>query len=107
MSGNSGIRRVSALRYASPRHQIVLGMEWNYFTRSQPAAIINVADAVGEDLHRLYGLPREIMTTIHNGFSPKEFSPERRQTLREAARAEYGYRESNVVALNRCKRTLT
>ena len=74
-------------------------MEWSYFTRSQPAAVVNVADVVGEDLHRVYGVPSEIMTTIHNGFSPGEFSPERRQTMRTEARAEFGYVDSDVVAL--------
>ncbi len=98
-SGGTGVLRVPGLRYIDPRHQILLGMEWHYFARSQPMAVINVADAVGEDVHRLYGVPREIMTTIHNGFSPDEFSPERRQTMRMEARAEFGYGNRDVVAL--------
>ena len=96
---HSGIDLLAALRYGHPRHQILLAMEWNYFTRSRPAAVVNVADPVGEDLHRLYGVPSEIMTTIHNGFSPDEFSPERRQTLRADARKDFGYDDSDVVAL--------
>jgi len=98
-SGGSGIQRLPALRYASPRHQLLLWMEWNYFARGHPVAVVNVADAVGHDVHRLYGVPREIMTTIHNGFSPDEFSPERRKRLRIAARAEFGYSDGDVVAL--------
>ena len=91
--------RVPGLRYIDPRHQILLGMEWHYFARSQPIAVVNVADAVGEDVHRLYGVPRGMMTTIHNGFSPDEFSPERRQDNADGGSCGVWLRYSDVVAL--------
>jgi UDP-glucose:(heptosyl)LPS alpha-1,3-glucosyltransferase len=74
-------------------------MERHYFTRGVAQSVVAVADAVGEDLQRLYGVSADLMTTIHNGFSPAEFSPERRHLLRSDVRAEFGYAESDVVAL--------
>lgn len=98
-SGSSGIRKLPALRYLSPRHQMLLLMEWNYFRRSDPAAIVTVADAVAGDIERLYGVRDEIVTTIHNGYSPEEFSPERRQRLRADARDDFGFNEDDVVVV--------
>jgi UDP-glucose:(heptosyl)LPS alpha-1,3-glucosyltransferase len=97
--GSSGLRRIPGLRYLSPRHQLLLWMERQYFTRSHATAIVTVADAVSADLVRLYGVSRDVTTTIHNGYSPGEFSPQRRQTLRNSARAQFGYRDTDVVAL--------
>ena len=97
--GSAGMQRFPFLRYLDPRHQILLGMEWHYFTQSRAKAVVNVSDTVGDDLHRLYRVPREVMTTIHNGFSREEFSPERRRRLRSDSRAEFGYGDQDVVAL--------
>lgn len=94
-----GLHRLPFLRYLSPRHQVLLAAEWVYFTRGHPKRVVTVADKVGEDVHRLYGVPRELLATVHNGFSPAEFAPEIRHSLREAARAEFGYGPRDVVAL--------
>ncbi len=95
----SGVSRFPVLRYANPRHQVLLAMEWSYFTRGHPASVVVVADAVGEDLHRIYGTSPAILATIHNGFSPSEFCPDFRETWRSSIRGEFGYAESDVVAL--------
>jgi glycosyltransferase involved in cell wall biosynthesis len=99
LGGGSGIQQIPGLRYASPHHLLLLGMERRHFTRSRSTAVVTVADAVGDDLRRLYGVPSQNMSTIHNGYSPSEFSPERRRALRADARKEFGYTESDVVAL--------
>jgi glycosyltransferase involved in cell wall biosynthesis len=99
VGGSSGLKRIPGLRYLSPRHQLLLSMERQYFARSHATAIVTVADAVGADLVRLYGVSSDVTTTIHNGYSPDEFSPQRRQALRSSARAQFGYGDSDVVAL--------
>jgi UDP-glucose:(heptosyl)LPS alpha-1,3-glucosyltransferase len=99
VDGSSGLRRIPGLRYLSPRHQLVLWMERRHFTRNDATAIVTVADAVSADLVRLYGISSDVMTTIHNGYSPSEFSPQRRRALRQSARAQLGYRDDDVVAL--------
>jgi UDP-glucose:(heptosyl)LPS alpha-1,3-glucosyltransferase len=95
----SGIQQIPGLRYVSPHHLLLLGMERQHFTRNRATAIVTVADAVGDDLRRLYRVPSDLMTTIHNGYSPSEFSPARRRALRADARIEFGYTEGDVVAL--------
>ena len=100
-SGGSGLACVPGLRYSCPRHQILLGMEWQLL-HSKPAAIqlSMSAEAVWRgSVHAYYGVPRGLMTTIHNGSSPEDFSPERRQMMRMEARAEFGYGNGDVVAL--------
>jgi UDP-glucose:(heptosyl)LPS alpha-1,3-glucosyltransferase len=99
VDGSSGLRRIPGLRYLSPRHQLLLWMERRHFTRNNATAIVTVADAVSADLVRLYGISSDVTTTIHNGYSPSEFSPQRRRALRQSARAQLGYRDDDVVAL--------
>jgi UDP-glucose:(heptosyl)LPS alpha-1,3-glucosyltransferase len=99
VDGSSGLRRIPGLRYLSPRHQLLLWMERQHFTRNHATAIVTVADAVSADLVRLYGIAGDVTTTIHNGYSPSEFSPQRRRALRQSARTQLGYRDDDVVAL--------
>ena len=87
------------LRYLLPRHRVLLAMETWYFTRQTTKDIVVVADQVGQDLTRLYGVNPSTLLTIHNGFAPDEFSLGRRLAAREEARAVHGYRDDDVVLL--------
>ena len=87
------------LRYLLPRHRVLLAMERWYFTRATIKNVVVVADQVGRDVTRLYGVDPARLMTVHNGFAPDEFSLARRLTARNAARAAYGYCDDDVVLL--------
>lgn len=85
-------------RYAVPRHRVLLGAERRYF-RQPFRRVISVADAVTDDLVRLYGIDGSTAVTVHNGFDHAAFSPERRAARRADARAAFGFDDSDVVLL--------
>lgn len=94
---DTGLLRHPALRYLMPRHRELLALEKAYFAR-RGVKVVVVADAVGQDLHRLYGVPQDSLITVNNGFNPTEFDPTRRDREGAAARAEFGIPEDAVVA---------
>ena len=87
------------LRYLLPRHRVLLAMERWYFARPTTRDVVVVADQVGRDVTRLYGVDPSTLLTVHNGFAPDEFSLARRLAARDAARAAHGYRDDDVVLL--------
>ena len=87
------------LRYLLPRHRVLLAMERWYFTRPTTRDVIVVADQVGRDVTRLYGVDPSTLLTVHNGFAPDEFALARRLTARDGARAVHGYGDDDVVVL--------
>ncbi|WP_375493124.1 glycosyltransferase family 4 protein [uncultured Jatrophihabitans sp.] len=90
-----GLRRHPVLRYALPRHQERLVLERSYFHRPWSRVVV-VADQVGSDLERLYGVDAGVVRTVHNGFNPAEFDPARRSE-RGTARAAWGLPEDAIV----------
>lgn len=86
-------------RYVVPRHRILLATERRYFRQPRLRQIISVADAVTDDLVRLYGVDASRAATVHNGFAPDEFSPGRRAQLRDTARGSFGFGTDDVVLL--------
>jgi len=92
-------RAKTLLSSVHPRNRILLGLEARMFGGGQYRKVITVSDRVAEDLGRLYGVPREATVTIPNGFSPEEFSPARREELREPVRAELGLEPGDVALL--------
>lgn len=85
------------LRYLTKRHLERLYLERRYFRAPGHSLIVVVADAVGDDLVRLYGVDRRLLTTVHNGFDPAEFDPNRRARDRISARNEWHLPEHAVV----------
>jgi UDP-glucose:(heptosyl)LPS alpha-1,3-glucosyltransferase len=85
------------LRYLTRRHLERLYLERRYFRAPGRSLIVTVADAVGADLVRLYGVDRSRMTTVHNGFDPGEFDPDRRGRDRAAVRKQWGLPQDAVV----------
>jgi UDP-glucose:(heptosyl)LPS alpha-1,3-glucosyltransferase len=85
------------LRYLMPRHVERLILERRYFKTPGRHLVVVVADAVGQDLTRLYGVDPSLLTTVHNGFDPSEFDPRRRESERGAARADWGLPDNAVV----------
>ena len=93
-----GIAIPNATRYALPRHEILLGLEWLYFRHSRPSAVIAVSQVVADELGELYGLSSELITVIPNGFDPDQCNPGRRRALRAERRAALGI-DADTVAL--------
>ena len=83
-----GWRQHSARRLL-PHHQSLLALERRHYRPDGLSGVVVVADAVADDLNRLYGLPRSLAVTVHNGFDPDEFDPRRRDE-REESRRELG-----------------
>lgn len=86
-------------RYVMPHHLVALALERRAVRWARRSYLVPAAAHVGHDLERLYGLRGTGITVVHNGFSPSEFSPERRAELRAAVRAELGYGPDDVVLL--------
>jgi glycosyltransferase involved in cell wall biosynthesis len=84
-------------RYVLLRHQALLLSERRYFGQRSLKRIISVADAVTDDVVRLYGVDRGKAATVHNGFDPAQFSPTRRATLRSDARTSFGFAADDIV----------
>ncbi len=98
-SSETRARLEGVARYLLPRHLVLLGMERKYFAPSRYRHVITVSPVVSSDLHRLYGVPLPDMTVVPNGFSPQEFSPERRGRLRSEVRSRLGVQDGQVVLL--------
>jgi UDP-glucose:(heptosyl)LPS alpha-1,3-glucosyltransferase len=94
----AGRRLPGSLRLALPQHEVLLGLERTYYARARGQHLVPCARRVAEDLAVYYGLGRNPVTVVENGYSPAEFDPERRRSLRAAAREELGYAEHDVVA---------
>jgi UDP-glucose:(heptosyl)LPS alpha-1,3-glucosyltransferase len=85
------------IRYLMPRHQISLLLERSYYARAKGRLLVPCAEQVTEDLSELYGMAGTPNTVVHNGFSPREFSAERRRALRDTVRGELGYDDGETV----------
>ena len=86
-------------RYFMPRHRVVLATEKRYFRNPTLRWIISAADAVTDDLVRVYGVDESRASTIHNGYNPAQFSPTRRAQLRSSARTSLSVGPDDVVLL--------
>ncbi len=93
-----GIEIPNAVRYALPRHQELLLLERLYF-RTRGVKVVAVSEVVADQLGELYGVERERITIIPNGFDPDQCSPQRRLALRARRRTELGIPEGEIVLL--------
>lgn len=87
------------MRYALPRHQVLLTLEASYFASGRFRRVVAVSDNVAADLRRLYDVPDEQIVVIPNGYSADQCSPERSARLRHEVRAELGLRPHDVALL--------
>lgn len=94
-----GVKVPNAARYLLARHEVLLGLEWDYFRRHRPRRIVAVSRVVADDLSRLYSVPDDIIEVIPNGFDPVRCNPTRRSALRESEREKLGIDSDTVVVL--------
>jgi len=73
------------LRYALPRHLVLLATERAYF-KHPPRTIICTSRREVDDLADLYGVDPRTTTVIPNAYDPQLFNIERRTTERAASR---------------------
>jgi UDP-glucose:(heptosyl)LPS alpha-1,3-glucosyltransferase len=94
-----GVRVPSQARKLLLRHQVLLGLEQDYFVNHHPRAILCTSEREVADLRRLYEVPSEILHVVPNGFDGSVFNPQRRTTLRAEMRHTIGATETDVVVL--------
>jgi UDP-glucose:(heptosyl)LPS alpha-1,3-glucosyltransferase len=87
------------LRYAMPRHLVLLAMEWEYFTRSRARKIICTSHREADDLAELYGVDPALMTVLPDPFDPGQFNIGRRVRHRAEARARMGLEDGEIALL--------
>jgi UDP-glucose:(heptosyl)LPS alpha-1,3-glucosyltransferase len=83
----------------NPVHRSLLAMEERHFADRNYRQLIALTPRVRDDLVRLYGVASADVVVIPNGFSPVEFNPDRRATLRGAMRQRLGLKPGQVTLL--------
>jgi UDP-glucose:(heptosyl)LPS alpha-1,3-glucosyltransferase len=89
----------ASVRFAMPRHRVLLAMEEEYFTGGSPRRILCTSPKVVDDLARYYQVDRSLTTVVPNAFDPERFNHERRARDRDRARAELGIGENELALL--------
>jgi UDP-glucose:(heptosyl)LPS alpha-1,3-glucosyltransferase len=88
----------NGVRYALPRHRVLLGLERRYFA-SEPEAVVAVSHQTADEIVDLYGVDRTKVDIIPNGYAADEFSATRSARERAPARAGIGATDDTVVLL--------
>jgi UDP-glucose:(heptosyl)LPS alpha-1,3-glucosyltransferase len=78
---------------------VLLQLEANYFRRHRPRLILCTSQREVEDLVRLYGVPRELMHVVPNGYDGSRFSLQRRTEFRAGVRNRLGIDEGGISLL--------
>lgn len=87
------------LSWLRPQNLVLLALERYQFREGRYRHIVAVGTGVVDDLETVYSVPRAAVTVVPNGFSPEEFSPARREALRDSVRSELGYGPEEIVLL--------
>jgi len=83
----------------NPLHPTLLALERRHFRERRYRKLIALTPQVKADLERFYGVPPGDVIVNPNGFSPAEFSPERRRARRDDMRARLGLAPEHVALL--------
>jgi len=83
----------------NPLHPVLLGLERRHFRERRYRKLIALTPQVRADLERFYGVPPADVIVNPNGFSPTEFSPERRAARRDEMRARLGLAPEHTALL--------
>jgi glycosyltransferase involved in cell wall biosynthesis len=94
-----GLPVPAAVRRLVPRHRELLRLEREYFTQHRPRAVLCTSPREKDDLARLYGVDRELMHVVPNGFDGRRFDVRTRAATRPAARIELGLEDGDVCLL--------
>jgi UDP-glucose:(heptosyl)LPS alpha-1,3-glucosyltransferase len=94
-----GVPVPPAARRLLLRHRVLLRLEHDYFVNHRPRLVLCPSPREIEDLGRIYGVPRDIMRIMPNGYDRSLFSTERRDRLRGEMRAAIGANRGDIVVL--------
>ena len=83
----------------NPLHPALLKLERLHFGERRYRKLIALTPEVRDDLNRIYGVPRDDVTIVPNGFDPAAFGPQKRLAARDAARRAAGYSSDQTVLL--------
>lgn len=83
----------------NPLHPVLLRLERRHFRERAYKRVIATTADVRRDLRDYYDVPEDDVSVIPNGFSPTEFSPERRRERRDAERKTLGLRPDQIALL--------
>lgn len=83
----------------NPAHSKILELEEKHYRERRYQRLIVTTEQVAKDLADFYDVPRDDIDVIPNGFSPSDFSPQRRSEKRHAMRDSLGIVEDEYVLL--------
>jgi UDP-glucose:(heptosyl)LPS alpha-1,3-glucosyltransferase len=83
----------------NPLHPVILKLEETHFRERRYRKVIATTEQVRADLQRFYDVPPSDVEVIPNGFSPVEFSPERRAERRPGMREKLGLKPDDIALL--------
>lgn len=89
----------ASVRWALPRHQVLLTLERSYFRSPRPCRVVAVSQNVADDLQRFYRVAPERIVIVPNGYSPEQCSAERAARLRPEMRTRIGLGPGDVALL--------
>jgi UDP-glucose:(heptosyl)LPS alpha-1,3-glucosyltransferase len=95
-------RRLKRLRWSlSGRRRAFLDLERRQMARAAggETELIALSEMVRDDVVRFYGVPVERIRVIYNGVDTERFNPAACASRRDEARARYGIRQGETVAL--------
>ncbi len=91
------VRVPARVRFAMPRHRVLLAMESQYFRHGHPRRILCTSNREVDDLVRLYQVDPALTTVVPNPFDPERFNPERRSRDRADARRDLGIGDHDLA----------
>lgn len=86
------------IRYAMPRHLVLLGLERAYFRDDRPRAVVCCSRREADDLAELYAVSRDRLLVVPNGYDAEVFAPQP-AARRAETRARMGVQDDAVVLL--------
>jgi UDP-glucose:(heptosyl)LPS alpha-1,3-glucosyltransferase len=87
------------LKYLSPRHMAILGIESAIFKPGSYRRIIAISKLCRQQLMHYYGVPESAIRLIYNGVDLQQFNTAGHGRMRIAARARLGIAETDPVLL--------
>ena len=87
------------VRYLMPRHQVGLALERQYFSNTRTQVFACTSQREVDDLQRLYGVARDRLTVVPNGFDPAVFAPRSQPDDRRASRHALSIGQDEIVLL--------
>jgi UDP-glucose:(heptosyl)LPS alpha-1,3-glucosyltransferase len=87
------------IKNVSPRHQTLLYLEKKSFLCPQLKRVIANSQLAKTQVTEYYGIPKEKVEVIYNGFDPAAFNPSVREKYRPIMRKKLGIQPDDVVLL--------